>query len=112
MSIDLETNDGLIHTIENDEDLYDLIIEYAGVDVADYVNQRIDEIEGEINDLREELEESINSNVTGSLKDSVFKDELQSIIAKAENIQDELEDKVKELEDTLAELDDLIIENE
>ena len=112
MSIDLETNDGLIHTIENDEDLYDLIIEYVGVDAADYVNQRIDELEGEINDLREELEESINSDVTGSLKDSVFKDELQSIIAKAENIQDELEDKVKELEDTLAELDDLIIENE
>ena len=112
MKTELETNDGLSHTINDDEDLYDLIIEYAGVDVADYINQRIDELEGEITDLKEELEESINSDVTGSLKDSVFKDELLGIIAKAENIRNELENKVEELEDTLEELDDLIIENE
>lgn len=109
---ELETNDGLRHPIKSDEDLYDLLIEYAGADVADYVNERIDELEGELGDLREELQASIDSDVTGSLKDSVFKDELQSIIAKAEYLQDELEEKVKELDETLSKLDNLILENE
>lgn len=109
---EIETNDGLRHPIKSDEDLYDLLIEYAGADVADYVNERIDELEGELSDLREELQESIDSNVTGSLKDSVFKDELQSIIEKAEDLQDELEEKVRELDETLTKLDNLILENE
>ena len=45
----METTDGLKHVITDEEDVIDLIREYAGVDVADYM-------EGLIEELREEIE--------------------------------------------------------
>ncbi len=112
MREEMETPDGRKHIITSDDDLFVLLQDYAGDDVADYVIGRIEDLKDELNDIKGELEDVIDSNVTGSLKDGVFRDELQGLIVRAEELKDEMKEKAAELEKTLAKLDELIMENE
>lgn len=109
MGVKLETDDGIVHVIENDGNLYDLLIEYAGVDVADYVNERIDTLEGELGDVRDELEKAMDIVFERDLKDGI-KDELKDTIVDLKITIDEMRDKIEELDEKVAELENSLTE--
>ena len=71
----METPDGLDHVITDEEDVIDLIRDYAGVDAADYVEGLLEELREEIEraeDAVQDLEEAYNLINNGETKAELY----------------------------------------
>ena len=109
----LETPDGKMHEILDDAGILDLIREYAGVDAADYVEGRIEELKYDLQNAEETIEELEAGPVAdpNELTDAdCLKADLELCLVGLNSAKTQVE---SELEDIEAELEVLkkIIEN-
>ena len=104
----VETPDGKMHEILDDEGILDLIREYAGVDAADYVEGRMEEIKEELLEAEETIEDLEDNNSSEDSEEEDTIEEISSYLGDIAGSKALIEMELEDIENSINELEKML----